>query len=56
MEGASAVGKKRFVDDKPDQFSYYVHRQPEHVEIAGALGLGEWTRRRSIFGEFACSS
>jgi uncharacterized protein (DUF362 family) len=37
-----AVGKPKLVEDKPDQFSTFVHRQPEHVEIAGALGLGEW--------------
>ncbi|HTE17683.1 MAG TPA: DUF362 domain-containing protein [Armatimonadota bacterium] len=36
------VGKPKLVEDKPDQFSTFVHRQPEHVEIAGALGLGEW--------------
>jgi uncharacterized protein (DUF362 family) len=37
-----SAGMKLLVDDKPDQFSHFVHRQPEHVEIAGALGLGEW--------------
>lgn len=36
------VGKKPLVEDTPDEFSTFVHRQPEHVEIAGALGLGEW--------------
>jgi uncharacterized protein (DUF362 family) len=36
------VGKKKLVDDTPDNFSRFVHRQPEHVEIAGAMGLGEW--------------
>lgn len=36
------VGKPKLVEDKPDRFSTFVHRQPEHVEIAGALGLGEW--------------
>jgi len=41
-----AVGMKRFVDDKPDEFSHFVHRQPEHVEIAGALGLGEWDEKK----------
>jgi len=24
----------------------FVHRQPEHVEIAGALGLGVWDRKK----------
>ena len=37
-----AVGKAKLVDDKPDNFSHFVHRQPEHIEIAGAMGLGEW--------------
>jgi hypothetical protein len=36
------AGKKRLLEDTPDEFSTFVHRQPEHVEIAGALGLGEW--------------
>jgi hypothetical protein len=33
---------KRIADDKPDPFSTFLNRQPEHIEIAGALGLGEW--------------
>jgi uncharacterized protein (DUF362 family) len=37
-----AVGKKILVEDTPDRFSTFVHRQPEHVEIAGGLGLGVW--------------
>jgi len=41
-----SVGMKKLVEDKPDQFSTFVHRQPEHVEIAGALGLGEWDRAK----------
>jgi hypothetical protein len=28
--------------DRPDEFSTFLNRQPEHVEIAGAMGLGEW--------------
>lgn len=40
------VGKPKLVEDKPDRFSTFVHRQPEHVEIAGALGLGEWDREK----------
>jgi uncharacterized protein (DUF362 family) len=47
--GWEAIDRKRtemkmkiLVEDKPDQFSTFVHRQPEHVEIAGALGLGEF--------------
>jgi uncharacterized protein (DUF362 family) len=41
-----SVGMKRLVEDTPDEFSTFVHRQPEHVEIAGALGLGEWERTK----------
>jgi len=37
-----SVGMKKLVEDIPDNFSHFTHRQPEHVEIAGALGLGEW--------------
>jgi len=41
-----SVGMKKLVEDLPDKFSTFVHRQPEHVEIAGALGLGEWDREK----------
>jgi uncharacterized protein (DUF362 family) len=41
-EKRAQVGMKPLVQDVPDKFSTFVHRQPEHVEIAGALGLGEW--------------
>ena len=37
-----SVGMKKLVEDIPDAFSHFTHRQPEHVEIAGALGLGVW--------------
>lgn len=40
------VGMKILVEDKPDRFSTFVHRQPEHVEIAGAMGLGEWDEKK----------
>ena len=36
------VGMKSVATDLPDKFSTFLRRQPEHVEIAGALGLGEW--------------
>jgi len=36
------VGKPAIALDRPDKFSTFISRQPEHVEIAGALGLGEW--------------
>ncbi len=37
-----AVGMKKIAEDRPDKFSTFLSRQPEHVEIAGSLGLGEW--------------
>lgn len=41
-----AVGMKPIADAKPDKVSSFLNRQPEHVEIAGALGLGVWDERR----------
>lgn len=40
------LGLKKLVEDTPDKFSTFVHRQPEHVEIAGALGLGEYDEKK----------
>lgn len=40
------VGMKPIAEAKPDAFSTFLNRQPEHVEIAGALGLGVWEERR----------
>ncbi len=39
-------GMKILVESQPDKISTFVHRQPEHVEIAGALGLGVWDRKK----------
>jgi len=47
-----AVGMKKLVESLPDKNSTFVHRQPEHVEIAGALGLGVWDRNRIDLREF----
>ncbi len=41
-----AMGMKTLVESRPDKISTFVHRQPEHVEIAGALGLGVWDRKK----------
>lgn len=41
-----SVGMKKLVEALPDKDSVFVHRQPEHVEIAGALGLGVWDRSK----------
>lgn len=38
----SSVGMKPVAEDRPGKFSTFLSRQPEHVEIAGALGLGVW--------------
>jgi uncharacterized protein (DUF362 family) len=39
-------GMKSIAESKPDQHSHFLNRQPEHVEIAGALGLGEWDDKK----------
>ncbi len=36
----AVVGMEPIVRAAPDRFSTFVHGQPEHIEIAGALGLG----------------
>ena len=41
-----SVGMKKLFESTPDKFSTFAHRQPEHVEIAGALGLGIWDRAK----------
>lgn len=40
------VGMKPVAEDLPDKHSTFLRRQPEHVEIAGALGLGvfDWDK------------
>jgi uncharacterized protein (DUF362 family) len=40
------VGLKPIVQATPDKFSTFVHGQPEHIEIAGALGLGVFDRKK----------
>jgi uncharacterized protein (DUF362 family) len=40
------MGMKTLAEALPDKFSTFVRRQPEHVDIAGALGLGEWDRKK----------
>jgi hypothetical protein len=41
-----SAGMKELFEATPDKFSTFAHRQPEHVEIAGALGLGVWDRAK----------
>lgn len=42
----AAEGMKSIAEAKPDEFSSFLNRQPEHIEIAGAMGLGTWDRRQ----------
>lgn len=39
-------GREKLAHELPDEFSTFVRKQPEHVELAGALGLGEWEREK----------
>ncbi len=41
-----AVGMKSIGESKPDKFSTFLNRQPEHIEIAGALGLGVFNEKQ----------
>ena len=41
-----ASGLKPIAEAKLDEFSTFLNRQPEHVEIAATLGLGTWEERR----------
>ncbi|MBK5290894.1 MAG: DUF362 domain-containing protein [Acidobacteriia bacterium] len=41
-----AAGMKKIAEDLPDQYSTFIRRQPEHIEMAGALGLGEWDEKK----------
>jgi uncharacterized protein (DUF362 family) len=40
------VGMSVVAEAGPDQYSTFLRRQPEHIEIAGALGLGECEEKR----------
>jgi uncharacterized protein (DUF362 family) len=41
-----AMGLKPVAEDRPDKYSTFLSRQPEHIEIAGAMGLGEWNESK----------
>ncbi|HVT91906.1 MAG TPA: DUF362 domain-containing protein [Bryobacteraceae bacterium] len=45
-EKRAAAGMASIADSKPDKFSTFLHRQPEHIELAGAMGLGEWDDKK----------
>jgi uncharacterized protein (DUF362 family) len=50
------VGMAVVAEAKPDPpRSTFLRRQPEHIEIAGALGLGEWDERRIELKRFELS-
>ncbi len=51
-----ALGMRTIAEDRPDQYSTYLSRQPEHVEIAGALGLGEWDEGKIDLRKFVLGS
>lgn len=42
----AAVGMPPIAQAKPDQWTSFLNRQPEHVEICGAFGLGEWDEKK----------
>ncbi|HEY6989629.1 MAG TPA: hypothetical protein VH369_14645, partial [Bryobacteraceae bacterium] len=37
------VGMSSIALSKPDQYSHFLNAQVEHIEIAGILGLGEFS-------------
>lgn len=41
-----SVGMKPLAEARPDQFTRFLNRQTEHIEIAGAMGLGEWDEKK----------
>jgi uncharacterized protein (DUF362 family) len=47
-----AMGMKPLAEAQKDEFSGFVRMQPEHVDIAGALGLGIADRTRIDLREF----
>jgi uncharacterized protein (DUF362 family) len=38
-----AVGMAKVADSKPDSFSHFLNCQVEHIELAGSLGLGQFS-------------
>jgi uncharacterized protein (DUF362 family) len=49
----AAVGRKPLAEELPDQYSTFLRKQPEHVEIAGAMGLGIWQRDKIDHRKFS---
>ena len=48
-------GMPLIADAKPDGDSTFVRMQPEHVEVAGALGLGVWDDKKIEMRRFTLS-
>ncbi len=42
----AAAGMLPVAEAKPDADSNFLHCQPEHIELAGALGLGEFDQAK----------
>jgi uncharacterized protein (DUF362 family) len=49
------VGMSAIAEARPDQYSTFLRRQPEHIEIAGALGLGECEEKQIDLMHFELS-
>jgi hypothetical protein len=47
-----SVGMNKLMESAPDKNDTFVHRQCEHVEIAGALGLGVFDRAKIDLRKF----
>src|SRR5690348_10383085 len=48
----AAMGLQAVAEARPDKYSTFLSRQPEHIEIAGALGLGEWDESKIDVQQF----
>lgn len=40
------VGMRPVAEAEPDKHAIFISRQPEHIELAGAMGLGEWNDKK----------
>jgi uncharacterized protein (DUF362 family) len=54
-ERRAQAGMSPVAESRPDQHSTFLRRQPEHIEIAGALGLGEWNEKKIDLRSFELS-
>ncbi len=49
------MGMSAVADAAPDRHATFLRRQPEHIEIAGALGLGVWDEKKIDLRRFELS-